>query len=53
MISLAEPYLNDPRLKKYINQCIKSTYVATAGSFLNLFEKKIKKIYWCEFCKFN
>ncbi len=43
MISLFEPYLNDPKLKKYFNQCIKSTYVATAGKFIELFEKKLKK----------
>ena len=39
MISLSEPYLDDPKLKKYLDQCIKSTFVATAGDFINMFEK--------------
>ena len=30
--------------KKYVNDCIKSTFVSTVGKYVNLFENEIKRI---------
>jgi perosamine synthetase len=40
---LHEPNFDQKEIK-YLNKCVKSTFVSTAGEFVKLFEKKIKKI---------
>ena len=42
---LHKPYLEKGNEKKYLNECIKTSYVSgSGGKFINLFENKIKKI---------
>lgn len=38
-----KPYLNKQKILKNIKNCLDSTYVATAGKFIKIFEKKIAK----------
>ena len=42
--------LHEPRFlgneKKYLNECIDSTFVSSVGKFVDEFEKKNCKIYW-------
>ena len=40
---LHEPYF-DKNEKKYLNECINSSFVSTAGKFISLFENSIKKV---------
>ena len=42
MISLHEPTIIGKE-KKYIKDCIDSTWISTSGKYINLFEKKITK----------
>ena len=42
-IGLHEPLFKGNE-KKYLLDCIKTNWVSTSGKYLNLFEKKIKKI---------
>ncbi len=42
-IGLHEPFFRGNE-KKYLLDCIKTNWVSTSGKYLNLFEKKIKKI---------
>ena len=43
--------LHEPRFagneKKYLNECIDSTFVSSVGKFVEEFEKKNGQIYWC------
>lgn len=38
-----KPFLNKQKILKNINKCLDTTYVATAGRFIKIFEKKIAK----------
>ena len=40
MIPIYKPYLKGNE-KKYVNQCIDSTWISSKGKFLELFEKAI------------
>jgi len=42
-IPLCTPYL-DGKEKEYLNDCIESTYVSTAGKYIELFEQNLKSI---------
>ena len=42
MISLHEPTISGKE-KKYVKDCIDSTWISTSGKYINLFEKKITK----------
>ena len=42
-IGIHEPFFSGNEIK-YVSKCIKSGWVSTTGNFLNLFDKKIKKI---------
>lgn len=42
-IKLHEPFFNGNE-KKYLQDCVNSTWVSTSGKYLDLFENKIKKL---------
>ena len=41
MIPIYEPYLNGNE-KKYVNDCLKTTWISSKGKYIDLFEKAIK-----------
>lgn len=43
IVPVHEPVITDLD-KKYVNDCIKSTFVSTVGKYVNLFENEIKRI---------
>ena len=43
IVPVHEPVITDLD-KKYVNDCVKSTFVSTVGKYVNLFENEIKRI---------